>query len=150
MKTLVALIVLSLMVTASGSVDKKGKKAVSIARSHIEAWSNHDYETARTLLAPDVHVTVTTTQPMMVRTDTTGVDQYMSGLEKFAQAVKTGSAQIIESSSDDKNALIVVKVRAVFGPPGAQEVTVTQARLYLLDDNDKIKTEQVIFYASSE
>jgi ketosteroid isomerase-like protein len=149
MKMLVASLLLSLVVTASGS-DTKDKKAVSIVRAHIEAWSNHDYDTARKLLSPDVHVTVTSTQPTMGRTDTTGVDQYMAGLEKFAQAVRAGSAQIIESSGDDKNALIVVKVRAVFGPPGTPEVSVTQARLYLLDDNDKIKIEQVIFYTSAE
>jgi ketosteroid isomerase-like protein len=150
MKTLVPSLVLSLVMTATGSAHMNDKKAVSIARAHIEAWSNHDYDTARKLLSPDVHVTVTSTQPMMARTDSTGVHQYMAGLEKFAQAVRAGSAQIIESSGDDKNALIVVKVRAVFGPPGTPEVTVTQARLYLLDDNDKIKIEQVVFYTSAQ
>ena len=32
--------------------------AVAIARAHVEAWSNHDFDTARSMLAPDVKVTV--------------------------------------------------------------------------------------------
>ena len=28
--------------------------AVGIARAHVEAWSNHDFDTARNGLAPDV------------------------------------------------------------------------------------------------
>jgi len=35
--------------------------AVTIARAHVEAWSNHDYDEARKSLAADVKVTVTTT-----------------------------------------------------------------------------------------
>ena len=35
--------------------------AVTIARAHVEAWSNHDFDTARKGLAPDVHVTASTT-----------------------------------------------------------------------------------------
>jgi ketosteroid isomerase-like protein len=101
LKTLVASLVLILAVPASGSAHMNDEKAVSIIRAHIEAWSNYDYDTARKLLSPDVHVTVTSTQPMMARTDTMGVDQYMAGLEKFAQAVRPGSAQIIESSGDE-------------------------------------------------
>jgi hypothetical protein len=30
--------------------------AVAVARAHVEAWSNHDYDQARASLAPDVHV----------------------------------------------------------------------------------------------
>ena len=36
-------------------------QAVTVARAHVEAWSNQDYDTARTGLAPDVHVTAITT-----------------------------------------------------------------------------------------
>ena len=38
--------------------------ADAIARAHVEAWSNLDFDTARNGLAPDVRVTATTTQPM--------------------------------------------------------------------------------------
>jgi ketosteroid isomerase-like protein len=37
--------------------------AVALARALAEAWSHHDWDKARAMLAPDVHVTVTTTQP---------------------------------------------------------------------------------------
>ena len=37
--------------------------AAAIARAHVEAWTNHDFDTARGGLAPDVRVTATTTQP---------------------------------------------------------------------------------------
>lgn len=40
--------------------------AVAIARAHIEAWSHHDWEKTRELLAPNVHAVVTTTQPGML------------------------------------------------------------------------------------
>jgi len=57
--------------------DQNESKAVAIARAHVEAWSNHDFDTARSGLAADVHVTSTTTQPIMAPVDLTGVDDYM-------------------------------------------------------------------------
>lgn len=36
--------------------------AVAQARAHIAAWSHHDWDKTRQLLAPDVHVLVTSTQ----------------------------------------------------------------------------------------
>lgn len=66
---------------------KAESPAVAMARAHVEAWSNHNWDKARKSLAADVHVTVTTTQPTMAATDTTGIDTYMDGLKKFAQAV---------------------------------------------------------------
>ena len=63
--------------------------AVAVARAHVEAWSNPDYDTARSALAPDVRVTATTTQPMPPATDLTGADDYMVGLTQFARATAT-------------------------------------------------------------
>jgi len=123
--------------------------AVEIARAHVDAWSNYDYQTARKHLAPDVHVTVTTTQPFMAATDTTGVDKYMEGLVKFADAVDTGSARVIGSVGDEHNALLMLTVKATLGPDKAR-MTLPAARLYLLDAQGKIKAEQVIFYAIPE
>jgi hypothetical protein len=42
----------------------------------------------------------------------------------------------------------MLTVKAAFGPNGAK-VTVPAARLYLLDENKKIKVEQVIFFTLS-
>ena len=119
--------------------------AIAIARAHVEAWSNHDFDTARSALAPDVRVTATTTQPMPPATDLTGVDDYMVGLTQFAQAVVPGSLRIIASTGDERNALLTLTVEADFG---GRKATLPGARLYRLDDNNKIKTEHVIFYAA--
>src|SRR5262249_25370153 len=77
--------------------------AVAVARAHVAAWSNHDYETARRGLATDVIVASTTTQPIMEPVHLTGADAYMEGLIHFAQTVVPGSAQVIASSGDDRN-----------------------------------------------
>ena len=69
--------------------------AVAIARAHVEAWGNHEFDTARGMLAPDVQVTSTTTQPIMKDVRTTGIDDYMSGLIAFAQGVVPGSARVL-------------------------------------------------------
>jgi len=119
--------------------------AVAIARAHVEAWSNHDFDAARNGLAPDVRVTATTTQPVPPATDLTGVDDYMLGLTQFAQAVVPGSLRVIASVGDERNALLVLTVEADFG---AGKATLPGARLYLLDENQKIKSEQVIFYVA--
>jgi hypothetical protein len=119
--------------------------AVAIARAHVEAWSNHDFDTARRGLAPDVRVTAVTTQPMPPPTDLTGADDYMIGLTQFAQAVVSGSLTIVASIGDERNALLMLTVEADFG---AGKATLPGARLYQLDENSKIKTEQVIFYAA--
>jgi len=119
--------------------------AVAIARAHVEAWCNHDFETARNGLASDVKVTTTTTQPIMEPVDLTGADAYMVGLRHFAQTVVPGSQRIIASTGDERNALLLLTVEADFG---AGKATLPGARLYLLDDDNKIKAEQVIFYAA--
>jgi len=118
-------------------------QAVTVARAHVEAWTNHDYDTARSILAPDVHVTAITTMPFPPPTNLTGADDYMTGLIQFAQVVAPGSARIIASTGDDRNALIMLTVEADFG---AGKVTLPGARLYLLDDDRKLKSEHVVFY----
>jgi hypothetical protein len=119
--------------------------AIKLANSHIEAWSNHDFDAARTSLADDVEIAVTSTNPTLPQTRTMGINDYMTGLIAFAQAVVPGSAHVLSTIGDERNALIALTVRAAF-PPSGQEVTLPGARLYLLDENDKIASEQVIFY----
>jgi hypothetical protein len=121
--------------------------AVAIARAHVQAWSNHDFDTARNGLAPDVRVTTTTTQPTSPATDLTGADDYMIGLIQFAKAVVPGSLRILASVGDERNALLMLTVEVDFG---AGKATLPGARLYLLDEHDKIKTEQVIFYTAQD
>jgi SnoaL-like domain len=119
-------------------------RAVAIARAHCEAWTNHDYEAARRSLAPDVKVTATSTQEGLPVTDLKGADDYMKGLILFGDMVKPGSLQVNQSIGDERNALLMVTVRTE-GPPFGS-TTLAGARLYLLDDDNKIKSEQVVFY----
>src|SRR5919197_620985 len=121
--------------------------AVAIARAHVEAWSNHDFDTARGGMAPADRVTATTTQPTPPATDLTGADDYMVGLTQFAQAVVPGSLRILASAGDQHNAPLMLTVEVDFG---AGKATLPGARLYLLDEHDKIKTEHVIFYTAQD
>jgi SnoaL-like domain len=120
--------------------------AVAIARAHVEAWSNHDFDAARRALGPDVQVTSTTTQPIVKDVRTTGIDDYMSGLIAFAQGVVPGSARVLASTGDERNALLLVTVEADLG---GGKMELPGARLYLLDGDGKIQNEQVIFYAAA-
>ena len=129
--------------------DHQDAPAVALARVHAEAWSNHDWDMARKLLAPDVHVTATSTQPIMNPTDLTGIDDYMDGLIKLAQAVEPGSARVIASIGDKWNSLILLTVNAAFGPNGAK-VTLPAARLAMWDENQKMPQERVVFFALSD
>lgn len=118
--------------------------AISVARAHVEAWSNHDFDKAREALAADVTVDATTTLPIMPATHLTGVDLYMQGLVQFAQAVIPGSATVTAATGDERNALLMLTVEADFG---GGKMILPAARMYLLDDDRKIKAEQVIFFA---
>jgi hypothetical protein len=123
--------------------------AVAIARAHVEAWSNHNFDTARSMLASDVHVTATSTDPALPQTDLTGADNYMEGLIAYAQPIVPGSVRVLASTGDERNALLTLTMTMAGGPFGAG-ATAPCARLYLLDDNNKIRTEHVTFYVAPE
>ena len=82
--------------------------AVAIARAHVEAWSNHDFDSARSLLADDVKVTATSSNPALPQTDLTGADNYMAGLIAYAQPIVPGSVRILASTGDERNALLTL------------------------------------------
>jgi len=121
--------------------------AVAVARAHVQAWSNHDFDTARHLLADDVEVTATSTNPALPQTHLTGAGGYMEGLIAYAQPIVPGSVRILASTGDQHNALLTMTMTMAGGPFGSG-ATAPCARLYALDENDKIKTEQVIFYVA--
>jgi hypothetical protein len=54
--------------------------------------------------------------------------------------------QELAAIGDDHNALLLVTAQADFG---FGPTTLPQARLYLLDDDNKIAHEQVVFFAGS-
>lgn len=120
--------------------------AVTIARAHVKAWASKDYHTARSMLAPDVHVIAMTTNPALPQTDLTGSDAYMEGLVAFADPIVPESVHELATTGDDHNALLLLDLQVAGGPFGAG-AHAPCARLYLVED-DKIKIEQVIFYVS--
>lgn len=124
--------------------------AVTVALTHIDAWSRHDWDKTKELLAPDVHAWVTNTQPNLGRTvEFTGVDEYMARKVKGAQLVEHGSVKVIATFGDESNARILVTFRIGLGPSGTM-VTMARACLYSLDDNKKIKEERDEFLVLSQ
>ena len=123
--------------------------AVAIARAHVEAWGRHDFDTARSMLAPNVRVQVTTTAPYPPDTDLVGADNYMEGLHAYAEPIVPGSVTVLTSSGDDRNALLLLSLTMTGGPFG-EGTTAPCARLYLIDDSDKIAAEQVVFYLARD
>ena len=132
-----------------GGMKMQDSPAVKIALAHIDAWSHHDWGETKELLAPNVHVFVTTTMPNLgSSSEFTGVDKYMELKIKAAQLVETGSVQVIGTIGDESNALTLVTFRIGLGPGGSM-VTMARACLYLLDENKKIKEERDSFFVLS-
>jgi hypothetical protein len=78
-------------VRKGGGKPESGSPAVAIARAHVAAWGRLDFDTARSMLAPDVRVRVTTTAPYPPDTDLTGAEEYMEGLRAYAGPIVPGS-----------------------------------------------------------
>lgn len=123
--------------------------AITIARTHINAWSHHDWEKTRELLAPNVHAVVTTTQSMQATTELTGIDAYMEPKIKAAQLIEPGSVREISAIGDESSALVLVTMRIGLGPGGTM-VTLARAILLLLDENKKIKEERDEYFILSQ
>ncbi|HYL08430.1 MAG TPA: nuclear transport factor 2 family protein [Candidatus Udaeobacter sp.] len=116
--------------------------AVAFARAHLEAWTNHDLETARANLAEDVEF-------FSPAGRLAGIDEYMNaprGLAQFARQVVPGSLRIIAAVGDDRNALIMYEVDTEGGPGGAK--TFPSAQTWLLDGHGKIQVERIISYVT--
>ena len=117
--------------------------AVAIARAHLEAWTNHDLDTARGNLAEDVQFYSPTA-------NTVGSAEYMDaprGLTQFARQVVPGSLRIIAAMGDERNALIMYEVSTAGGPLGSK--VFPSAQTWLLDENGKITVERIISYIAS-
>jgi ketosteroid isomerase-like protein len=127
----------------------RNSAAISVARAHIDAWSHHDWEKTRELLAPDVHAWVTSTQAGFGTAELTGIDAYMEPKIKAAQLIEPGSVHEICAIGDEHNALILVTFRIGLGPGGAM-VTMARSCLYLLDEDGKITEERDTFYILPE
>jgi hypothetical protein len=130
-------------------MNMQNSTAITIARAHINAWSHHDWDKTRELLAPNVHAVVTTTLPMKATVELTGIDAYMEPKIKAAQLIEPGSVHEISAIGDESNALVLATMRIGLGPGGTM-VTLARAMLYLLDKNKKIKEERDEYFILSQ
>jgi hypothetical protein len=121
--------------------------ALAIARAHIEAWSAKDYDKTRSMLAPSVHVTATSTFAAMQPTDLSGPAAYMEGLVAFAEPIVPGSVRELGAVGDAHNALVLLDLEMAGGPFGAG-VHAPCTRLYQTDSEGKITIEQIVFYVA--
>jgi hypothetical protein len=115
-------------------------RAVAFARAHLEAWTNHDFDTVRGNLAKDV-------QFFSPAANLVGIDEYMDaprGLTQFARQVVPGSLRIFAVMGDEQNALIMYEVSTEGGPIGSK--IFPSAQTWLLDENGKIKVERIVSY----
>ena len=117
--------------------------AVAVARAHVEAWGRHDYDAARSRLASDVHVVLTTVDPDAPNVDRRGIEAYL----ELGQGVVPGTCSVSSAIGDDTRALLQVTTRVKL-TPDAPEMTAHSARLYRLDDSRKIAEERVIFFVT--
>lgn len=114
--------------------------AVALARAHLEAWTNHDLETARRNLAERVEF-------FSPGSHLVGIEQYMDaprGLAQFARHVVPGSLKVIAAIGDERNALIMYQVDTEGGTFGSKRFPSAQA--WVLDGDGKIVLERIISY----
>ena len=123
--------------------------AVKVALAHIEAWSHHDWDQTRAMLAPDVHALITSTQREIGTNEFTGIDKYMALKTRAASLVEPGSVQVLGTVGDENTALTLVTFRIAMGPNGSL-VTMARSCLYLLDEHKKIKDERDSFFVLSQ
>ncbi len=117
--------------------------AVALARAHLEAWTEHDLDSARANLAEDVQFYSPAAQLV-------GIEQYMDaprGLAQFARQVVPGSLRVIATMGDERNALIMYVVSTAGGPLG--EKMFPSAETWLLDEHGKIKVERIVSYVAT-
>ena len=121
----------------------KDSKAVVLARAHLEAWTNHDLDTARRNLAANVEF-------FSPASHLVGIEEYMDaprGLVQFARQVVPGSLRVIASMGDERNALLMYQVDTEGGQIGSK--TFPSAQTWVLDDDGKIQLERIISYVTS-
>ena len=117
-------------------------KAVEVAIQHVQAFSNQDYDTARSLLAEDVHFILITSIPgFPTPSEGHGVEAFMRALTS-GNTLIPGSLQVIHSIGDDHQALITVSVKGTL--PTHEPITLLAARHYMIDEHEKITNELVI------
>ena len=124
---------------------KENSAAVAAARALVEAGDRHDYDAVRATIADDVALSMVAADAAFPKTELNGVEPYMRGLIRFKDAVVAGSTEVVEALGDDKQALLRVNSKVRISPH-APEMDARSARMYVLNDAGKIKTEHVLFF----
>ncbi len=104
-------------------------KPLDVALAFTHAWTSHDLETAKTLVASEVVFD----GPMQ---QSTGIDPYFEGLTRLAESVK--GVEIIAVFGDDEKALVMYDL--LTGPFGR----LTCAKCFTVLDG-KIRKDQLTF-----
>ena len=124
------------------NTDAAPSKAVAIAMKHVEAFSHHEYETARSFLAEDVHFMLIGSIPGFPNpVEGNGVEAFMKRLTSRNMLIP-GSLQVLHSIGDDHQAFITVSVKGTL--PTQEPMTLLAARHYMIDEHEKITNELVI------
>lgn|SRR5512146_3349505 len=126
---------------------QQNSAAVAAARAYVEAWDRHDIDAARAALSDDILMTMVAADSTFPKTQLNGLEAYMQGMLESKDAVVAGSTEVVEATGDDTQALLRVNSKVKFGPD-APEMDARSARMYVLDDDGKIKIEHVIFFLS--
>jgi hypothetical protein len=126
-------------------MEARSSLAIDVARSHIKAWSSHDWVTTRALLSPDIHAWVTSTQPGSGTSEITGIDAHMAPKVRAAQLIEPGSVREIVALGDEQNALVVVTFEIGLGQDGSL-MTMVRSCVYRLDESSRIQEERDSFY----
>jgi len=92
-------------------------------------------------------MTAIAADPSFPKTDLNGAEAHMQGLTQFADGVVPGSTEVFDAVGDERQALLMVNARVKFGPDAA-EMDAPEARMYVFDEEGKIKIEHVIFFLS--
>jgi len=140
---------LSRRLMANGRTIMQNSPAAKVALAHIEAWSHHDWDKTRAMLAPDVHALITSTQREIGTNEFKGIDKYMALKMRAASLVEPESVQVLGTVGDEDTALTLVTFRIAMGANGSL-VTMARSCLYLLDENKKIKDERDSFFVLSQ
>lgn len=126
---------------------QQNSAAVAAARAYVAAWDRQDIDAAQAALSDDISMTMVAADPSFPKTELNGLEAYMQGLLQSKDAVVPGSTEVVEAIGDDTQALLRVNSKVKFGPD-APEMDARSARMYVLDDDGKIKIEHVIFFLS--
>jgi hypothetical protein len=108
--------------------------AVALVTAHMRAYTDGDLAAARRNVAESVQCWTND-----IHLD--GIEPYMVGLAKFAEALEPGGLRIVAARGDDTKAIVLAE-HTLKGLP----FPFPSARTFELDADGKIYRERVVFF----